>query len=168
MGKPHPSPDEPVGPTITSIIDCRDQPNPLDGFVIEEGAVPGPLVPWIHTMIDLTPGKVHPKDLTFNDRFRRFWASASSRFGRYYSPNGSIEKTQVYLIMSHDDNQAVLTLENGKPFLEFQNVGRSAHVEKLKEKLQKATESLEGDFVDNPFSAMFRGQEVWPARVSFL
>ena len=35
----------PVGPTITSIIDMRQQPGLDDGMVIEEGAMPGPLAP---------------------------------------------------------------------------------------------------------------------------
>ena len=35
-------PDEPVGPTITGIIDCRDHDVLNDGWIIEEGALPGP------------------------------------------------------------------------------------------------------------------------------
>lgn len=51
MGTPSPVPERPVGPTITGVIDCRQQANPLDGFVIEEGAIPGPLVPVLQKML---------------------------------------------------------------------------------------------------------------------
>ena len=159
MGNPRPPPDQPIGPTITSIIDCRDQQNPLDGFVIEEGAVPEPLVPWMQAMLEFTPGKVRPVRLSASDRLQRLVSRLSSAFLGDRSPNGSLEKTQVYLIMSHDDNQATLTLQNNKPYLQFIGVGRAEHVRKLRKKLQDATTSQEGTFVDNPFSAA-AGQEV--------
>ena len=158
LGKPNPPPNEPVGPTIASIIDCRDQEDALDGFVIEEGAIPQPLVPLMQTMLELTPHRVGPRGLRRSKRFKRILAGAVSRFG-YYNVHGSLEKTAVYLIMSHDDNQAVLSLKNNKPYLQFRDVGRANHVRALNAKLAQATSQFEGTFVENPFSALF-GQEV--------
>ena len=153
MGSPKPPLDQPVGPTITSIIDCRDQEDPLDGFVIEEGAVPEPLVHWLQSLLELTPHKSGSTHLNRGERLQRLMSRASSRLIGCYYPQGSLEKTQVYLVMSHDDNQATLTLKENKPSLEFLGVGRAEHVQKLNAKLQKATESQGGEFVDNPFSA---------------
>ena len=158
LGHPQPPPEQPVGPTITSIIDCRDQESALDGFVIEEGAITRPLIPLMQTMLEFTPHSIGPYGLDPGKRVRRLLASAASRWGSY-NIHGSLEKTQVYLVMCHDDNQAVLTLKNGKPYLQFRGVGRAAHVRELNEKLARATGGQEGTFVENPFSALF-GQEI--------
>ena len=62
--------------------------------------------------------------------------------------------------MSHDDNQAVLTLKNDKPSLEFMGVGRSDHVAKLNKVLADATSEIGGTFINNPFYAAFGQKEV--------
>ena len=160
MGRPHPPPEAPVGPTITGIIDCRDQQNPLDGFVIEEGAITEPLIPLIQNILELLPGRIRPEHLSRGARMNRLMASASSRLLGYYYSKGSLEKTQVYLIMCHDDNQAILTLQNDKPRLEFKGVGRAEHVRRLNEKLKEATLAEGGTFVNNPFFAALGEQEI--------
>ena len=155
----HPKPERPVGPTITGVIDCRDQENVLDGFVIEEGAVPYALVPFLQTMLNLMPGQQQPQ-LTLISQTNRSLAGLGSRIiGPYYS-KGSAERTQVYLIMSHDSNQAVLTLKGDKPVLRFLGVGRSDHVEYLNKLLADATHAVGGTFVNNPFYAALDQKEV--------
>jgi len=94
-----------VGPCITGVIDCRDiTDNPLDGFVIEEGTVPHALAHLLQTMLDWMPGSIVPRQEKENvvDRMRAAMARYGSRFLGPYYKNGAIEKTQVYLIMSHD------------------------------------------------------------------
>ena len=71
MGRENPKPERPIGPTITGIIDCRDQPNPLDGFVIEEGAVPTALVGGLQEMLAAMPGKIHPKNIGVLEQIRK-------------------------------------------------------------------------------------------------
>src|SRR5271155_5207674 len=109
MGQSVPDPSRPIGPTITGVIDCRDQPNPLDGFVIEEGAVPEALVGILQAMLEAMPGKIYPEGITIIDRLRQLVDRNVSRFYRY-APRGSLERTQTYLIMSHDSNQAIMRL----------------------------------------------------------
>lgn len=53
VGRERPEPGRPVGPTITGVIDCRDAENPLDGFVIEEGALAAALAPFLQPMLEL-------------------------------------------------------------------------------------------------------------------
>jgi choline dehydrogenase-like flavoprotein len=160
VGRSYPSPYKPVGPTITGVIDCRDQENPLDGFVIEEGAIPKALAPLIQTMLDMMPGKRYPEGLSAFEKVKHVLASQGSRFLGPYFSKGSIEKTQVYLIMSHDSNQAILTLKNDKPVLEFLGVGRSGHVEYLNNLLREATMAVGGTYVNNPFYAALGQQEI--------
>ncbi|KAK3327511.1 hypothetical protein B0T19DRAFT_357224 [Cercophora scortea] len=160
IGRPFPSPYNPIGPTITGVIDCRDQENPLDGFVIEEGAIPHALAHFLQAMMDIMPGSTPPKNETLVERTQAALARYGSRFLGPYFKRGAIERTQVYLIMSHDSNQAVLSLQDDKPVLEFLGVGRSDHVKKLNHMLQRATEAVGGTLVQNPFFALMGQQQV--------
>jgi hypothetical protein len=178
VGRETPSPYNPIGPTITSVIDCRDgNDNPLDGFVIEEGAIPQALSHFFQMMLDLMPGKKEPKDENIVERTQAALARYGSRFLGPYFKNGAVERTQVYLVMSHDSkpsgivpdsgfalltttgNQAVLTLEDDKPVLEFLGVARSHHVKKLNKLLQRATEVVGGTLVQSPFYELL-GQQI--------
>ncbi|KAI2629102.1 FAD/NAD(P)-binding domain-containing protein [Hypomontagnella submonticulosa] len=161
MGRPSPSPYHPVGPCITGIIDNREgHENPLDGYVLEEGTMPAALAPFLQTMLELLPGSVEPTGEGLVDRTKAHLASIGSRFLGPYFRKGAIEKTQVYLIMSHDSNQAYLALKDDKPVLEFVGVGRSDHVKKLNGILEKATRAVGGTYVRNPWYSLLGQQQV--------
>ena len=159
MGRPSPLPEQPIGPTITGVIDCRNQANPLDGFVIEEGAITAPLVPVLQTMLELMPSKVFPATSRLSTYFWRRAAGLASRVWTYV-PHGSLQKTQTYLIMSHDSNQAVMSLESGKAALRWLGVGRSAHVEYLNELLARITNAVGGTYITSPFYASLGKQQI--------
>jgi hypothetical protein len=89
------------------VIDCRDQQNPLDGFVIEEGSVPHALAPFFEAMLELMPGQVAPTGLNAFQKVKHLLARQGSKLLGPYFPKGSTEKTQVYLIMSHDSQSPV-------------------------------------------------------------
>ncbi|KAJ2904834.1 putative cholesterol oxidase protein [Zalerion maritima] len=161
MGRPFPSPYSPVGPCITGVIDNRHgHDNPLDGYVIEEGTMPTALAPFLQAMLDLLPGSIDPKGENVVQRTQAALQRYGSRFLGPYYKDGAMEKTQVYLIMSHDSNQAILTLKDDKPVLEFMGVGRSHHVKELNAVLEKATNAIGGTFVQNPFYALLQQQQV--------
>jgi len=163
MARTHPDSAPPVGPTITGIIDCRDQGNPLEGFVIEEGAVPEALVSGIQVFLEGMPGKIFPRQWDLAHRLRHLMSGLRSRVFGPYSSGGSVQRTQVYLIMSHDSNQAYLTLnESGRPVMQFLGVGASKHVAYLNEVLAKATNGVGGTHINNPFFAALGEQEVRP------
>lgn len=160
MGSTLPSPYNPVGPCITGIIDNRQgHANPLDGYVIEEGTIPQALAPFLQTMLDLMPGSLSSEESLMDKASAKLARWGSRILGPYYK-KGAIERTQVYLIMSHDSNQAVLTLKDDKPELEFLGVGRSDHVKKLNSILARATRAVGGTLVQNPFFALMGEQEV--------
>ena len=102
MGRQSPSTYNPVGPTITSVIDCREQDNPLDGFVIEEGAVPQALSYLLQMVLELMPGQIKPTDQTIYQRTQSAFARYGSRFLGPFLSKGALQRTQVYLVMSHD------------------------------------------------------------------
>lgn len=110
MGKQFPSPYHPIGPCITGIIDNRkDHENPLDGYVIEEGTVPGALVPFMQALLEFMPGNVETTGESLVARVQANLARAGSLFLGPYFRKGAIEKTQVYLIMSHDSKRFMIS-----------------------------------------------------------
>jgi len=107
MGRPFPSPYHPVGPCITGIIDNREgHENPLDGYVIEEGTIPAALVPFMLALFETLPGSIKPTGESLFEQVKAKLATAGSLFLGPYFQKGALEKTQVYLIMSHDSKQA--------------------------------------------------------------
>lgn len=160
MGKATPNPQGPVGLAITGIIDCRDQPNPLDGYVIEEGSVPEALALGLQGVLTATPGKVYLGNHGVLKRVQKIWPAVKSALLGSSTPGGSMERTQVYLVMSHDSNQATLSLSDDKPVLRFLGVGRSEHISHLNRQLAKVTGAVGGTLINNPFFASLGKQEV--------
>ena len=150
--------EHPVGPCICGIIDMRDEhvaKNVLDGYVIEEGVAPEALAPFLESIFNLIPDKIEPHEQNFlydiHLQKSKLWPRGPYKYG------GSINRTMFYLIMSHDDNQATLTLENNKPVLRFLGVSRSQHHEVLKRILADATTAIGGTYAENPFMASWLG-----------
>ncbi|KAL0568713.1 hypothetical protein V5O48_013266, partial [Marasmius crinis-equi] len=163
IGRDNPPASNPPGPTITGVIDNRGpetSPNVLDGYVIEEGAVPAALAEIFQTMLEVLPGKQYPEQYGIKERLRHVLSSTKTRFLGPYATGSSVNRTQTYLIMSHDSNEGILTLnlKDDKPHLEFLGVGRTDHVKVLNEVLAKATSAVGGTFINSPFYAAFNQQ----------
>ncbi|KAJ1329727.1 cholesterol oxidase [Microdochium nivale] len=161
VGRSFPSPYNPIGPCITGIIDNRmGHENPEDGYVIEEGTVPKALAPFLQAMFELLPGSKAPSNESLFERVKANMARAGSFLLGPYFKNGAIERSQIFLVMSHDSNQAILTLKDDKPVLEFVGVGRSDHVKELHCLLERATKSVGGTFVANPLHSLLGEQQI--------
>jgi hypothetical protein len=154
----------PVGPCITGIIDMRDEdvaPNVLDGYVIEEGVVPEALAYVLGPMLKLTPDKIKPKDRSWEEILRSAASKLKSNLKGPWKFDGALNRTLTYLIMSYDDNQAYMSLENNKPAVRFNGVARSQHVKFLDMILAAGANRLHGTFERNPFySPKFGGAEM--------
>ncbi|KAH8723205.1 hypothetical protein GQ44DRAFT_774258 [Phaeosphaeriaceae sp. PMI808] len=162
VGCEHPNPKNPPGPTITGIIDNRTPEtakNVLDGYVIEEGVIPGVMAPLVQTILAAMPGKVRPR---FNPlHVLRYLASAlQSRVFGPYSKGGSVNRTSTYLLMSHDSNEGIIALKGTKPLLQFVGVGRTERVGRLHEVMTKATEAIGGTLVDGPLSVGYMREQL--------
>ncbi|THU97328.1 FAD/NAD(P)-binding domain-containing protein [Dendrothele bispora CBS 962.96] len=161
VGRENPPASNPPGPTITGVIDNRGpetSPNVLDGYVIEEGAIPAALAEVLQPLLEVLPGKQRPKQYGIKERIRHGFSSTKTRFLGPYAEGSSVNRTQTYLIMSHDSNEGILTLKGDKPHLEFLGVGRTEHVKVLNEVLAKATSAVGGTFINSPFYAAFNQQ----------
>ncbi|TWU74838.1 hypothetical protein ED733_000839 [Metarhizium rileyi] len=158
MGRQRPCHKHPIGPTINAVIDMRGRSdNPLDDFMIQEGAVPQALSRLMQTIVDVQSGKGSRKR-RFVQRARKALARWKSRVLGPYVCGGAIQNTQIFLIMSHDGSQATIRLENDKPVLEFVGVGHSDRVKRLHAVLAKATEAVGGTVIDNPFHGVLGDQ----------
>ncbi|KAF2838312.1 FAD/NAD(P)-binding domain-containing protein, partial [Patellaria atrata CBS 101060] len=162
IGRETSSKGVPCGPTITGIIDNRGPkaaPNVLDGHVIQEGAIPKVLAPLVQPVLEALPGKIHPKPFTMPQRLRHFSSRMKNRIRGPYAKGSSVNRTQTYLIMSHDTNEGSLTLENDSPCLEFSGVTRTEHVQHIKKILEKATNGIGGTLINSPFYAAFNSKK---------
>jgi len=144
--------------------------------VIEEGTVPLALARFYEAMLELMPQKTPPTGENTLKKVQSLLARQGSKFLGPYFSKSSTEKTQVYLIMSHDSmftryiyvpstnkvigNQAILTLQNDKPMLKFSGVGNSEHVKQLDALLANATTAIGGTYEGSPFYAAFGQQEI--------
>lgn len=132
----------PPGPTITSVVDSRSSSqsqNPLAGFVIEDGGIPAGVSPLIQIMLIL---QNTGKQALFSVRDMRlllqslFATLKSLIFGPHAQGTVS-QRISTYFVMSHDSNEASLTMTGGKPLYRAPAEGRSEHFVVMKAILNK-------------------------------
>jgi cholesterol oxidase len=140
----------PVGPCISGVIDDRAQQSPVElGMVIEEGSIPGALgamlsaglaalAPWSGKELAADAGEF------IEERTRE---AESLIMGPYY---GAIENTQTYLVMTHDDANGHMTLEDDRLRLHWPGVGNQPVFTRVSERLKQVTAPLGGVFLNNP------------------
>ncbi|GFP52911.1 cholesterol oxidase [Trichoderma asperellum] len=151
LGNPNQDPSNPVGPTITSAIDNRKgHENPLNGYVIQDGTMPQAFSEILPCILDMMPGS-RAYEMSLLGRTQAVMGHWKKRLFGSNLKHGPLGNTQVFLIMSHDGNQATLRLKDDKLFLEFQGVGKSDRVKKFSALLEKATASVGGTLALTPF-----------------
>lgn len=101
IAQPVTDPQRPVGPCITSVLDLREQENPLAGFVVEDCAVPHALAPLMYPMLEFLPDPNIPK-YGAAEAIAKKASRMVSRLSGAQNVKGSVAKTAVYLVMSHD------------------------------------------------------------------
>ncbi len=120
---PHPPvPGQPVGPTITGVIDTRDRVPLEKGMLIEDGAVPGAIGHLWQELLALgaTLGQLDRWKVVNENHDR---AGLHPEYGSH---------TQTLLMMGHDEAQGVVRLRDGHPVIRWpaaldQAVGRRGH-----------------------------------------
>ncbi len=132
----------PVGPTITGIIDRRDAPLLDDGFVIEEGAIPGALAGFLQPALTKAAGFPAADSI---GEIRRL--AATMMFGPYH---GALNTTQTYLVMAHDDAGGRMRLEQDRLCIDWPGVGQQAVFTRVNAALRAAAQALVGTYVPNP------------------
>jgi cholesterol oxidase len=148
FGSHHPQGREKVGPCITSVIDLREQPQLDQGMIIEEGSIPGAIA-------SLLPGGLESADCLSGNQPHSLYETIEMKKRELESLAGgpylgAIRNTQTYLIMTHDNGQGRMYLENDRLRISWPGVGSEPIFAQANANLQKATNPLGGVFVPNP------------------
>jgi cholesterol oxidase len=157
------NPERPVGPTITGIIDLRKTVPPTDGMVVEEGAIPGALaeiLPEAFELASLGVGQKASAVRVASAEAPAVTAEVSNLLagrGRVQTPSdcSAINRTQTYLVMTHDDGKGQMLLRNDRLRVSWPGVGDQAIFTKVSTNLQGASAPLNGIFVKNPITTKF-------------
>ncbi len=140
---------EPVGPCITSIIDMRNREVLDEGMTLEEGSIPAPIAPLLTSaFISLSRLMGNDTDEGRQDRVAEKKREAVSLLKGPY--RGALNNTQVYLVMTHDDGNGSMHLDNDRLEISWPDVGKQSIFKKVNGKLQEATKALGGTYLPNP------------------
>ena len=152
-------PKDPVGPCITGIIDLRGTPRLEDGFVIEEGVIPGALsslLPEVFAGMNELVGEDTDRGLKdyLIEKVRELGGLFRGR------ESGALRNTQTYLVMSHDDGEGHMWLEDDRLRISWPGVGRQSIFRTVNERLRQATAALGGHFDENPLWTRLFGHDL--------
>jgi cholesterol oxidase len=151
----------PVGPCITGIIDMRrDAENVLEGYVIEEGSIPGSMGKIFKSVLEVENLLIgtESKNTTLSTYAKQLWRKIESQFNGVYT--GATSHTQTYLIMSHDNNTGQIELVDDRLKISYEGVGTSDTVNRLNKLLEEATIKINGTYIPSPFWTKPLGSEL--------
>jgi len=158
-GTLHADGKEPVGPTITGIIDLRNQPVLDEGMVIEEGAIPsglGKLMGAFYTASATVLGK--DTDRGVRDELAEGRRAMESLVRGPY--HGSVHNTETFLVMTHDDGNGRIALDGDHIRVDWEGVGRLPIFQSVANRLYEATVPHGGTFLKNPLWSKFMKQDL--------
>jgi cholesterol oxidase len=149
----------PVGPCIAGIIDNRATPDVRDGYVIEEGSLPGALGPILIETLGAANALLGDQEKPGVAEQMRMTARAAESvlMGPY---RGAIHNTQTYLVMAHDDEGGRVELKDDRPRVVWLNAGKQPLFDRINDVLIAATKPLGGSFLRNPIWSKDLGDRV--------
>jgi cholesterol oxidase len=158
-GTMHADGKEPVGPTITGIIDLREQPILDEGMVIEEGAIPsglGKLMGAFYSAAATVLGK--DTDRGVRDEISEGKRAMDSLVRGPY--HGAVHHTQTFLVMTHDDGNGRVVLDGDHVSVDWVGVGKQPIFQSVAQRLYEATVPHGGTFLKNPLWSKFTKQDL--------
>ena len=137
------------GPTITAVIDLRNQDKLDDGIVIEEGVIPGAMSAILpHAFIPMSRLFGKDTDSGIFDFTKEKWRELISLSRGAY--HGAIKNTITYLVNTHDGAGGKMKLKNDRLRIEWSGVGKQPIFEVIDAKLKDVTAALGGTRIKNP------------------
>lgn len=133
----------PVGPCITGVIDNRDTANARNGFVIEEGSVPGAIGAMMPAVLEATATVAGKRSTAGPSEWLRERARVAESVlrGPYH---GATANTQIYLVMGHDDAAGTMRLVDDRLRISWPGVGDQQFFRTANDTLAQATAALGG------------------------
>lgn len=151
--------EEEVGPTITGIIDLRDEQVLDEGIVIEDGAVPSALAGMLPSFLAASARVLgHDTDRGARDAAHEARRELLSvvRGARH----GAVRNTQVYLVMAHDDGAGRLSLRDDRLRVDWPGVGGLPIFRRIDAWLREATGAHGGTYLKNPLWSRLTGRDL--------
>ncbi|MGH3564579.1 MAG: GMC family oxidoreductase N-terminal domain-containing protein [Pseudonocardia sp.] len=157
FGAAETDPGTPVGPCIAGLIDLREQADLEDGMVIEEGAIPGAMLPVLAEALAVAAvlGGVDT-DYGVADRLGELIRELKS----IAADGGALQHTLTYLVMAHDNAGGRMHLDDDRLRIEWPGVGRLGIFRAIRDRLIAATAALGGTYVPNPMASELLGQDL--------
>lgn len=149
----------PVGPCVSGMIDGRKNRDLEDGWVLEEGGMPGAISPFLPLLL-AAGAKLMGEDTDsgFRDRAKEKAREIQSKLMGPYT--GAVNHTQTYLLMVHDDSEGRMYLDDDRLRISWPDVGDRPVFKKGSELLQRASEALGGTYVPNLTWNELTGQQL--------
>jgi len=159
VGTSDAAPDAYPGPCITGVIDMRDNDDPAEGLVIEEGVVPGILAaalgPAFFFGEALADGftrfgfdQIKPRLLDAKAMGEAVQTDPASIAEWAYK--GPMARTQTYLVMSVDDSGGGLALEDDRIVIHWSKAGEQRTLRRDDDKMREAAEAIEAQYFSDP------------------
>ncbi|MGH3611178.1 MAG: GMC family oxidoreductase N-terminal domain-containing protein [Pseudonocardia sp.] len=147
----------PVGPCIAGLIDLREQADLEDGMVIEEGAIPGAMLPVLAEGLAAAAvlGGIDT-DHGVADRLAELIRELKS----ITADGGALQHTLTYLVMAHDSAGGRMHLDDDRLRIEWPGAGRHRIYGTIRDRLIAATAALGGTYVPNPMESELLGQDL--------
>ncbi len=162
MGENQLSPEQMPGPCITGVIDLRDPDKPLDQqLIIEEGVAPGAFSSLMPAAF-LFSAAQEANFLRYGTeqaelRLRDVQALADAVQGGEESLSdlaykGAVGRTQNYLVMSVDDSEGELQLDeaSGQIKIHWPDAGLSTVIKNDNTMIARANDAVQGQLITNP------------------
>lgn len=146
FGSHSPEGRTPVGPCITGIIDMRNRKQLEDGVIIEEGSFPGGVATFLPKILALS-AKWVGSNANKTSNLQNQSPIKNLLPGTYHE---ALLHTQVFLVMSHDNGEGRLLLDNNQLRISWPKVGEQPIFTKINDLLHKASQSIGGTFIPNP------------------
>jgi cholesterol oxidase len=158
FGHRQPGHQAPVGPCITGIIDMRDQADLAKGMVIEEGSIPGAAANALPAVFAAASDLFGRPDARVRDR-----ASVALREGEslLFGPyRGAVARTQTFLVMTTDDADGRIRLEDDRVRVDWDRVGHEEIFRVANGRLNRASQAIKATFVPDPIWSKLMGDSL--------
>jgi cholesterol oxidase len=148
-----------VGPTISGVIDLREQPVLDDGFVIEDGAAPSALAALLPAFLAGST-KLVGVDMDHGTADAAHEARRELESIVRGARHGAVHNTQVYLVMAHDDGAGRMRLDHDRLRIDWPSVGGLPIFKRVDQSLREATAAHGGTYLKNPLWARLTGRDL--------
>jgi cholesterol oxidase len=149
FGKLDPAGREPVGPCSSGIIDARGGRPVDEGMILVDGAAPGAFAKWLPALLSaLSATTGEDTDRGLGDAIREKARELESQVAGAYS--GAAYRTQICLVVAHDDGAGEILLEGERLNIRWPEVGRQAPFVRADAMMREATRALGGTYIANP------------------